>query len=69
MPGTERVSRQVEIPREATPEAFPVLSNWGGDGKTVVVRVGLSRDDAVRLLSQLFPCQHSCRDHGNLLPS
>ncbi|XP_027478900.1 transmembrane protein 18 isoform X1 [Zalophus californianus] len=41
MSGTRRVSRQVEIPREGTPEAFPVLSNRGGAGKTVVVRVGL----------------------------
>lgn len=41
MSGTERVS-QVEIPREATPEAFPVVSDWGGDSGTVVVRVGFS---------------------------
>lgn len=42
MSGTEQVSRQVEIPREATPEAFSVLSDWGGDSGTVVVRVGFS---------------------------
>ncbi|XP_030167601.1 transmembrane protein 18 isoform X1 [Lynx canadensis] len=34
---------------------------WGQE--TVVVRVGLSGDDAVRLLGQLFPRQHSRRDH------
>lgn len=33
-----------------------------------MVRVGLSGDDAVRLLGQLFPRQHSRRDHGNSLP-
>lgn len=69
MSGSGRASRQVEIPREETPEAFPARSDWGGDRETAVVRVGFSGHDALRLLSQLFPRQHSCRDHGNLLPS
>lgn len=66
MSGSGRASRRAEIPREETPEAFPGRSDGAGT-ETAVVRVGFSGDDALRLLGQLFPRQHSGRDHGNLL--
>ncbi|XP_039710950.1 transmembrane protein 18 isoform X4 [Pteropus medius] len=57
----------MQISRETTPEALRAVAARGVAGQTAVVRVGFSRDDAVRLLSQLVPRQHSLRDHVTLV--
>lgn len=51
------------------PAVFLVLSGRGGEDEKLLVRLGLSGDDAVRILSELVPRQHPRRDHGNSLPA
>lgn len=70
LPPTSRHSRprdKWEISREDV-KGLPCPIQAGREDEKVVVRLGLSGDDAIRILSQQVPRQHPRRDHGNSPP-
>lgn len=70
LPPTSRHSRprdKWEISREDV-KGLPCPIQAGREDEKVVVRLGLSGDDAIRILRQQVPRQHPRRDHGNSRP-
>ena len=70
LPPTSRHRRprdKWEISREDV-KGLPYPMQEGREDEKVVVRLGLSGGDAIRILSQQVPRQHPRRDHGNSPP-